>query len=291
MKTAPFNYYRPVTVAESVQLLSTLGEDAKVISGGQSLLPIMNMRLAEPSDLVDVSRIRELLRSESTGDHTTYGAAVTHMMFEDGLVPDAAGGLLRAAAAGIGYRAVRNRGTLGGSLAHSDSSAEWPTVMAALGASVTAVSTRGTRIIPVRELLQGFFTTALAFDELIISIEVPRLDADRYWGLHKTSRKLGEFADSLAIAMSNMDPASRLASPEIWLGAARDVPTRLASTEEAVAGRAAADISVAELVLSVAHDIGAAADNSDVDARHHLQLHAVTVHRALLGMRKAIFDE
>ena len=290
MKPPAFTYHRPRSLAESVRLLSDLGSDAKVLGGGQSLLPIMNMRLAEPTDLVDVTAIRELRGATAVAGGIRYGATTTHGMFEDQLVPDAAGGLLHRAAAGIGYRAVRNRGTVAGSLAHSDSSAEWPTVMSALDAIVEATSVRGTREIPVRDLLQGFFTTMLDPDEVISAVHVAQLPTDRWWGLHKTARKAGEFAESLAVALLDVSADGRIEAAELWLGAARDVPVRLREVAALITGSKAAEITVADLLPAVATDIDRSLDDSDPHARHALQLHAVTVQRALTSAGRANSD-
>jgi len=265
MKPAPFDYHRPESVSEAVDLLAGLGEDAKVLAGGQSLLPIMNMRLAEPAHLIDITGIAELRRSTTGARAVTYGAATTHLMIEDGLVPDATGGLLATAASGIGYRAIRARGTLAGSLAHSDSSAEWPTLMSALNAVAHVVSAHGTRRVPVRDLLLGFLTTALEPDELIVAVEVPSPEART--GFYKMSRKSGEFAESLAVALV------RPSGTELWLGAASDTPTRLTTTEDAVGARGADDVAPAELRDAIATDTGATG--------HPLHLHAAAVHRAL----------
>ncbi|WP_433296403.1 FAD binding domain-containing protein [Pseudonocardia sp. CA-142604] len=266
MKPAPFTYHRPAAVVEAAELLHDL-EDAKVLAGGQSLLPIMNMRLAEPSHLVDITRIAELRATSVDDAGARYGAATTHMMIEDQLVPDVTDGLLPHAAAGIGYRAIRTRGTVGGSLAHSDSSAEWPTVMSALDAAVHAVSTRGRRRIPVRELLIGFFSTTLDADELIVAVEVPRLSPGTTWGMYKMARKPGEFAESLAVALRRPD------GDELWLGAARDTPVRLRHTETVIADRPAPEITVADLADAVGADTGSEG--------HSRQLHAVATLRAL----------
>jgi aerobic carbon-monoxide dehydrogenase medium subunit len=290
MKAADITLHRPRTLAEAVELLAALGDDAKILAGGQSLLPIMNMRFAEPSDLIDITAIEELRGYSEERDHISYGAAVTHMMVENQLVPDAAGGLLSTAAAGIGYRAIRNRGTVGGSLAHCDSSAEWPTVMAALGAHVTAQSVRGLRDIAVADLFLGFFTTSLAADEIIVSVRVPRLPADRLWALRKTNRKVGEFAESLAVGTFGLAAHGTATQPNLWLGAARDVPVHLIATERVVAGHRPTDIGIAELRAAITDDIGAA-DDHDPSARHQLQLHAATVARALRNARKVVTDD
>lgn len=272
MKPAKFQYHRPTTVAEATALLREFDDEAKVIAGGQSLLPIMNMRLAEPSHLVDVTAIPELRACTLTEEAAHYGGATTHMMVEDELVPDVTRGLMPLAASGIGYRAVRTRGTVAGSLAHSDSSAEWPTVLSALDAAVHAVSTRGRRRIPVRELLLGFFTTTLETDELIVSVEVPHLAPQTRWGLYKLARKPGEFSESLAVALRGED------GDRLWLGAARDVPTRLYAVESLVAGRPAGTLTAADLLEAVEEDTGAQG--------HARQLHAAAAHRALRATRR-----
>lgn len=291
MKPAPFSYHRPTTTDEAADLLSSLGDDAKVIAGGQSLLPIMNMRLAEPSDLIDLTAVRSLRTAEVQRSSTRYGATVTHMMFEDQLVADATGGLLQHAAAGIGYRAIRTRGTLGGSLAHADSAAEWPTVMTALNARVIARSVRGRREIAVRDLLQGFFATILDPDEFIEAVDVDHLSSATWWGMHKTNKKVGEFAESMAVTIATRTDNGELSIPEIWLGAARDVPVQLTATAAAVDGQHPENLSVDDLRPLVANDIGEDPHDQDVAARHHLQLHAVTVLRALRTMRKADGDD
>lgn len=286
MKPANFEYHRPGTCAEAAELLYRLRDDVKVIAGGQSLLPIMNMRLAEPAHLVDVSVLPELRRATLTAEGATYGAATTHMMFEHQLVPDVADGLLSHAAGGIGYRAIRNRGTVGGSLAHSDSSAEWPTVMSALGASVRVLSVRGERRIPVTEFLLGFFSTALEDDELITAVSVPQLAPGTQWGMYKMARKPGEFAESLAVVLAGGTSTST-PTLSVWLGAAKDVPLRTAHLEEAISGRPLDTLSPADLTGPLAADLGADTATASAHDRHSLQLHAVTVHRALMSAGKA----
>ncbi|MFJ3339174.1 FAD binding domain-containing protein [Streptomyces sp. NPDC086766] len=287
MKPIDFQYYRPTTSAEAARLLNSLGDDVKVIAGGQSLLPIMNMRLAEPAHLVDITGIAELRQTTESHTGATYGATTTHMMFEHQLVPDVTAGLLSQAARGIGYPAIRNRGTVGGSLAHSDSSAEWPTVMSAVGATVHALSVRGVRRIPVTELLLGFFATALEPDELIVGVEVPRMAANTRWGMYKMARKPGEFAESLAVAQLEVDTDGSMTDARLWLGAAKDTPVRLACTEQLVKDFTLGDLSPTDLVDSVAVDLSTEPGGSDAHARHALQLHVVAVHRALLAVEEA----
>lgn len=281
MKTADFTYHRPSTIDDALQLLDRYGDDAKVMAGGQSLLPIMRMRLAEPAHVVDVAAIPELRNTSETATGRRYGAAVTHMMVEDELVPDVTGGLLREVAAGIAHRAIRTKGTIGGSLVHSDSAAEWPTVMAALGATAQLSSaSRGSRRLPIREFLQGFFTTALEPDELLVDIEVPELSPDTVYGFHKLNRKIGDFADSLAVALR------RNSDLELWLGAARDVPTRLTQTEQWIGDRGAREITVSDLAHPIGADLELDVSASDAGSRHSLHVHAAALRHALIATEK-----
>lgn len=280
MKLPDFKYSRPDTVAEVVEMLGQYGEEAKVLAGGQSLLPIMQMRLAQPAHLVDITAIPELRHHHMHESGCRYGATTTHMMLEQQLVPDVTAGLLARVAAGIGYRAIRTRGTIAGSLAHSDSSAEWPTVLSALDACVHVSSSRGQRSIPVRELLRGFFTTTLDPDELITRVDIPRLQEGARVGFYKHARKPGEFADSLAVVIRN----GQTVSP--WLGAARDVPIRLDRTGQFIAEQAAEQRSVASLVAPVAEDVGWDPTGAAPTERHALQVHAASIHRATLAAQQ-----
>ena len=133
MKPAPFDYARPSTLSDAIALLRSEGS-VKLLAGGQSLGPMLNLRLVQPDLLVDIAAVPELLRIETEGDGLLIGACVTHADIEDGRVPDPTGGALPAVAGAIAYRAVRNRGTIGGSLAHADPAADWPLALAALGA-------------------------------------------------------------------------------------------------------------------------------------------------------------
>jgi aerobic carbon-monoxide dehydrogenase medium subunit len=218
MKPVSFGYHAPRSIDETLALLAEHGEDGKILAGGQSLVPLLNMRLAVPAVLIDISRVADLRGTAQVNGGIRYGASIVHSAFEDRRVPDPTGGLLHLAARGIGYRAIRNRGTLGGSLAHADSSAEWPVLMAAVDARVTLRSARGDRRIPARTLVTGYFTSDIASDELLTSVDVPPIDRATRWGFHKASRKPGEFAESLAVCLV------RSTGTEIWIGAAGGTP-------------------------------------------------------------------
>src|SRR3954447_21966223 len=161
MKPARFDYERPNDLPAALVLLGQADREVKLIAGGQSLGPMLNLRLAQPELLVDIRRLAETTRVERDAGGVTIGACVTHAAIEDGTVPDPTNGMLQSVAAGIAYRAVRNRGTVGGSLAHADPAADWPTVLAALGAELLVVGPGGKRTVPVADLMLGMFMTTL----------------------------------------------------------------------------------------------------------------------------------
>ena len=270
MKAARFEYRRPGTLAEALDILASGDGAAKAMAGGQSLGPMLNLRLARPATVVDISGLPELRTVTAQGGGLQIGAGVTHAQIEDGLFGPLRGHPLQRAAGGIGYRAIRNRGTIGGSLAHADPAADWVVVLAALGAQLTLASPRGTRRLPVEEFMQGAYTTVLAPDELIVTIHLPPLAAGARWGYYKFCRKTGEFAEASCAAL--LDPASRVA--RIVLGALDGPPLSLPALAEAVArdGAAAAD---RETLLAA---VRAALPGKDgVDCR----LHATAVERCL----------
>ncbi len=207
MKPAPFQVTRPASAEAAQAALRGDAHGAKLISGGQSLGPMLNLRLARPVRLVDVTALPGLGDVRRTDSHVEIGAAVTHARIEDGEVPDPIAGMLRHVAAGIAYRAVRNRGTIGGSLCHADPAADWVTAMTALGAVLVVRGSTGTRDIPMAGFMLGAYRTAMAEDEVLTTIRIPRYSDQARWGYYKICRKVGEFADAIAAFVA--DPASR----------------------------------------------------------------------------------
>ncbi len=201
MKPVDFGYVRPGTIAEAVAILAS-EPNAKVIAGGQTLGPMLNLRLARPSLLVDISRIPELTRVEESRDTVTLGAGITHAAIEDGRVPDFTNGFLAHVAHGIAYRAVRNRGTIGGSLAHADPAADWLSALTALSAYVEIDGTSGKRSVAVGQFATGAMATVLAHDELITGVRIAKLKSENRWGYHKVCRKTGEFADAIGVIVT-----------------------------------------------------------------------------------------
>jgi carbon-monoxide dehydrogenase medium subunit len=197
VKPVNFDYARPKDVDASLSLLAEDGRSVKVVAGSQSLGPMLNMRLVQPDLLVDITGVDELRQVKEEADGIVIGACVTHSDIEDRRVPDVTGGALPSVAHGIAYRAVRNRGTIGGSLTHADPSADWISVLAALGASVTLRGPNGARTIPVEDYMLGALEADLRPGELLVSVTAPRLGRSARWGYHKICRKTGEFAHAI----------------------------------------------------------------------------------------------
>jgi len=201
MKPVPFDYERAASLTDAAALLGQSAGFTKVLAGGQSLGPMLNLRLAQPDLLVDITAIQELTAVIDFADYSEIGACVTHADIEDGRVPDHFAGLLRHVAGRIAYRAVRNRGTVGGSLAHADPAADWISALALIGADVVVWSQRGKRTVGVDSLMVSSFTTVLKGDELIQSVRIPKLSPAARWGFVKFSQKAGEFAHAIGGVM------------------------------------------------------------------------------------------
>jgi aerobic carbon-monoxide dehydrogenase medium subunit len=192
VKPATFEYVAAHTVEDALQALAS-NEDARVIAGGQSLVPLMNMRLARPALLVDVNAIEELDSVQVSDGEVRIGALCRHRRLERDGELAAAAPLVQHAARRIGHPSIRNRGTLGGSIAHADPAGELPAAAVALGARVSVRSSQGTREIPAADLFEGFFTTTLAPGELVIDVVVPRVRGAGAAFVEYTARP-GDFA-------------------------------------------------------------------------------------------------
>lgn len=191
MKPPPFDYHAPATVEEACELLGSL-EDAKVLAGGQSLIPLLNFRLARPAHLVDINRLRGLDAVYERDGGVAVQALARQAAVEDSEVVARVCPLLTVAVRLVAHRVIRNRGTVCGSLAHADSASELPAVLLALGGHVIARSTRGERVIPAGELFIGVFETALAPDELLVEAWFPI--SPGAFAIREESRRHGDFA-------------------------------------------------------------------------------------------------
>ena len=274
MKPGRFEYARPGSLAEAVKLVSEGDGMAKVLAGGQSLLPMLNLRLAGAAVLVDISRLPELQGAEETDNEVRFGAAVRHAEIEDGDVPDPTRGLMRTVAAGLAYRAIRNQGTIGGSLALADPSAEWPAVLMAVDAVAELRGAAGARKVAAKDFVVGAYTTALGDDEILEAITVPKLSPTAKWGFFKVCRKAGEYATSLAIVVIDRDRGVERAV----LGATNARPLIFPRTAAAVGGHEGWS-SAAESAVKDAAAADIAASDLSFDAFEH-RIHGASMVRA-----------
>jgi carbon-monoxide dehydrogenase medium subunit len=205
MKSHAFDYERPKDVGEALRFLSV--ENSKPVAGSQSLGPMLNLRVIQPALLVDLRHIEELKATKEDKDNVILGACVTHAQIEDGRVPDPTGGFMREVAASIAYRAVRNRGTVGGSLVHADPAADWPSALTLLGAVAIIAGPQGRRELPVERFLTGLFETDLKEKELLVAVRIPKRSAAARYGYWKFCRKAGEFPQAIGGALR--DPERR----------------------------------------------------------------------------------
>ena len=278
MKAAKFDYERPSGLDGALRLLGGGGDVyAKVLAGGQSLGPMLNLRLAQPGLLVDVTRIPELTRVEDDGEALVLGACVTHAMIEDGKVPDVTGGALPSVAGGIAYRAVRNCGTIGGSVAHADPAADWPTALSALGAEAVVRGPSGSRTVAVSEFIVGVFETVMEEDEILEAIRVPKLSAGARWGYYKVCRKPGEFADAIGAVLVDAERSVY----RLVIGATNAAPVTIADAREALGGNGAPGAS---FDLDAARRLVDGADTNLDDMERHI--HAVALKRAVEQVAK-----
>lgn len=273
MKPPRFTYERPATLQEAIGSLQDPARNAAAIAGGQTLITLLNLRLASPDALIDIRAIPELNAVREEADSVFIGAATTHSALEDGEVADPARGLMRLVAQGIAYRAIRHRGTLGGSVALADPAADWPGCLVALGASAVIAGPAGTRVERVSELIRDTYTTSLGSGELIVGFEVPRLSDSGRWGHAKVARKSGAYAESIAVAVR--DQARAVCS--VVLTGADSRPKPMQNTASYVLGTKS--VSLPDLRAAIQRDLHGSMSNADP---YRTRCHIATVTRAVL---------
>lgn len=197
MKPARFAYERPADLSALLARLAEAEGSVKLMAGGQSLGPMLNLRLVEPDLVLDITGIPELRRAAIEGDTLVLGACVTHADIEDGRVPDLTGGAMARVASAIAYRPVRNRGTIGGSLVHADPAADWVTALIALGAEVELASASGLRRLALEAFVTGALDVSLRAGEMLMAVRIPALTPGIAWGYVKHCSKIGEFAHAI----------------------------------------------------------------------------------------------
>lgn len=260
MITSAFEYSRATSVDDALAKLRAANGDAKLLAGGHSLIPVMKFRLSEPKMLIDISRIPELSGIRKKGDKIEIGAGtVHHEVATSALLRDACP-MIAETAATIGDPQVRNRGTLGGSIAHADPSADYPAAMLALDADIHLKGLQGTRVVKAREFFRGLFTVDVAADEIIVAVQFTPVKAAAYVKLYQRASHFAIVGVAAALEVSK----GVITSARIGVTGASSHATRLTDVETALAGQAPSEKTIATAVRTA----GAALDdlNSDIHA-------------------------
>ncbi|MGK3204942.1 FAD binding domain-containing protein [Amycolatopsis sp. MEPSY49] len=269
MIPASFDYVRPSTVDEAVQALASAGEDAKVLAGGQSLLPVLRMRLAAPTTLVDLGRVAELRGVREEGDELVIGAMTTHYEVQrDALVAEHAA-LLKEATDTVADPQIRHRGTLGGAISHADPAGDLLAPVLALDASLVVAGPSGRRTVPAAEFFQDLFTTALAPDELLVEVRVPKHTG---WRAHyEKFNRVAQAWSMVAVAVTVRTEAGVIEEARVALTNMGSTPVRASGVEAALVGVQASADSIAAAASHAAEGTNPPVDsNADVEYRRHL---------------------
>jgi carbon-monoxide dehydrogenase medium subunit len=289
MKPASFSYHRARSLEEALGLLAEHGDEARLLAGGQSLVPMMNMRLAQPAHVVDLNDVGELAFIRETADGVEVGAMARQADVERSALVRRVCPLLAAAAASIGHYAIRQRGTIGGSLAHADPAAQLPLAAVTLEARIDVAGPRGRRALPASEFFVALMTTALDPGEIVVGARFPRAAPAEGHGFELFSRRYGDFALFAAAATVSLDAAGRLASFRLAAGGATPVPVVLHSILAAAGGAAGAlakpgvlaDSRWCEAVAAEAASLIDPDDNPRVPAEFRRDLAPVLLRRSL----------
>lgn len=280
MKPPPFEYVAPETLEEAVEALARHGEEAKLLAGGQSLVPLMALRLASPGVLVDLNRVSELAYVRREPDGLAVGAMTRQRDVEalPGLEDECA--MLAEAIALVGHVAIRNRGTVGGSLAHADPAAEWPALALALDAECEVRGPGGARTVAAADLFETYFTTTLAPDEILTEVRL-RLPRGRVGSAFvELARRHGDFALAGTGAVLWLDDEGAVEDARVVLIGVKDTAVRSGAAEAALRGERPTDARIAEAAAAVGADIEPVSDvHATADYRRHLAV--VLTRRAL----------
>jgi CO/xanthine dehydrogenase FAD-binding subunit len=280
MKLPPFDYACPTTLPEAVQLLASHDGDAKAIAGGQSLMPMLAFRLAHPSLLVDLRKLADLRGIRISERGVTLGAMVRWRDIEDDERLETAHPLLKAAIAHVAHYQIRNRGTVGGSIAHADPAAEMPGIAMTCDAEIAVVGKSGARVYQAADFFQGALTTALAPDEIIVEIRLPAWPKGRRWGFQEFARRRGDFALAAAALFYDQDAHGKACNAHVGVIGVGDRPLRLAAVEDVINGQ-----SIDEDMIARAEAAASAAvepqDDIHASAAYRRALVGTLVERAL----------
>lgn len=247
MKPAVFDYHRPDTVEEAVRLLAELGEEAKILAGGQSLVPMLSMRLAFFDHLIDISRLRELQGIESRRDQLWIGAGTTEAKIGANAQVRESVPLLTRVTPFIGHFQIRNRGTLGGSIAHADAAGEYPAVALTLDATMEVLSPRGRREINASDFFAGLWETSMEPDELLSAVRFPLWNSRSGFAVQEFARRHGDYAIAGALVAVEVDDNDRVSRCAIGLLGLGSTPRRATAAEAAVVGRRVDELAADEI--------------------------------------------
>jgi carbon-monoxide dehydrogenase medium subunit len=267
---APFAYARPTTVDEALQAVASGGEDVKILAGGQSLIPVMRLRLAAPETVVDLTRVGELRGVRDDGDAIVIGAMTTHSdVLADPLVRQHAP-LVAEATETVADRQVRHRGTFGGALAHADPAGDLPAVALALDAEFVLAGPNGRRTVPAADFFVDYLTTALEEGELLVEVRIPKLSGQ--WGMHyEKFNRVAQAWSIVAVAAVVRREGDRIAEARIGLTNMGPTPLRATATEQALAGAEATPEAIAAAAAHAAEGTSPSSDlNAQADYRQHL---------------------
>jgi aerobic carbon-monoxide dehydrogenase medium subunit len=273
MKLPQFEYACPTTLSEAVSLLAAREGDAKVLAGGQSLMPMMAFRIAQPSLLVDLRKLQGLSEIKISNDGVRLGALVRWRDIEDNSLLASAHPLLKAAVAHVAHYQIRNRGTVGGSVAHADPAAELPGIAVTCEADIAVMGKLGARTIKAADFFLGALTTALKADEIIIEVRLPPWPRVRRWGFEEFARRRGDFAMAGVAAFYDIDKAGKASNAHIGVIGIGDRPHRLPAAEAALNGRV---VDVATIARVEAAACAAVEPQDDIHA-------SAAYRRALVG--------
>ena len=245
MKLPPFDYACPTTLPEAIQLLAS-NDDAKAIAGGQSLVPMLAFRLAQPSLLVDLRKLADLRGIRISDAGVTLGAMVRWRDIEDDERLETAHPLLKAAISHVAHYQIRNRGTVGGSIAHADPAAEMPGIAMTCDAEIAVVGKSGAHVIQAADFFQGALTTALTTDEIIVEIRLPAWPAGRRWGFQEFARRRGDFAMAAAAVFYDQDERGKARNAHVGVIGVGDRPLRLTAVEDVLNGESIDEATIAK---------------------------------------------
>jgi aerobic carbon-monoxide dehydrogenase medium subunit len=280
MKLPAFEYACPSTLHEAVALLASGDGDAKVLAGGQSLVPMMAFRVASPALVVDLRKLSELRRIDVTEAGVRLGAMVRWRDIEDDARLDVAHPLLKAAIREVAHYQIRNRGTVGGSVAHADPAAEMPGIATTCDAEIVAVGRAGERTIRAADMFIAPLTTALAADEIIVEIRLPAWKPGRRWAFKEFARRRGDFAMAGTALFYDTDRSGKAHNAHVGAIGIGDRPQRLAATEAEINGRAV-DIAVSERAGAAASAAVTPQTDIHASAAYRKALLGTLVERAL----------